>query len=137
MILGGVLASSMLACGGDDPTGLDLLLSFAAERFDPSQGSLPSDVAEGGVGTITVRGGLQTPCLASASDLKGEAAKDGSALTLEVRLEPEGACDPGVEAFTYEALLGNLDSRTYRLTVRHVFSEGVGYLALETDVIVR
>ncbi len=136
-MLGGVVGLSTSGCGGGDPTGLDLLLSFTAERYDPSLGSVPSDAAEGGVGTITVMGGLQTPCLASASDLRGEATKDGSILNLEVRLEPEGACDPGVEAFTYEALLGNLDSGTYRLTVRHVFSEGVGYIALETDVIVR
>lgn len=56
---------------------------------------------------------------------------------LQVSVEPEGACTPGISAFTYEALLGNLESGTYHLTVNHVFSVGVGYVALETDVVVR
>ncbi len=138
MILGGVVALSALGCGSE-PSGLgqDLLLSFTAEGFDPSQGSVPSDAAQGGAGTITITGGLQGPCLAQASDLKGEAQREGLTLLLQVTVEPEGACTPGISAFTYEALLGNLESGTYNLTVTHVFSAGVGYVALETSVVVR
>ena len=69
--------------------------------------------------------------------LKGEAQREGLTLVLQVSVEPEGACTPGITAFTYEALLGNLESGTYHLTVNHVFSVGVGYVALETDVVVR
>jgi hypothetical protein len=132
----GVLALGGWGCSGD-PTGTDLLLSFAVERFDPGQGSLPSDAAEGGDGTITVRGGLQTPCLADPSDLKGAALKEGLALSLQIRLELTVACIPGVDAFTYDALLGNLESGTYHLTVSNVFLNQSGYVTLETDVTVR
>ncbi len=138
MILGGVVALSALGCGGEPSgPGPDLLLSFTAENFDPSQGSLPSDAAQGGAGTITITGGLQAPCLVQASDLKGEAQREGFTLLVQVTVEPEGACTPGISAFTYEALLGNLESGTYPLTVNHVFSVGVGYVALETSVVVR
>ncbi len=133
----GVLALSAWGCSGGDPTGPDLLLSFAVERFDPRQGSLPSDTAEGGDGTITVRGGLQTPCLAHPSDLKGMAQKEGFTLFLQIRLELAVACTPGVQAFTYEALLGNLESGTYHLIVTNVFLNQSGYVTLEVDVSVR
>ncbi len=137
MVLAGVVALSVSGCGGDSTGPAELLLSFTAESFNPSQGSLPSDGAQGGSGTITITGGLQAPCLAEASDLKGEAQREGFTLLLQVSVEPEGACTPGITAFTYEALLGNLESGTYSLTVTHVFSVGVGYVALETDVVVR
>ncbi len=132
----GVLALGGWGCSGD-PTGTDLLLSFTVERFDPREGSLPADAAEGGDGTITVRGGVQTPCLADPSDLHGAAEKEGFALFLQIRLELAVACTPGVEAFTYEALLGNLESGTYHLTVSNVFLNQSGYVTLETDVTVR
>ncbi len=138
MILGGVVALCALGCGGEPSgPGPDLLLSFTAENFDPSQGSLPSDAAQGGVGTITITGGLQAPCLVQASDVKGAAQREGFTLLVQVTVEPEGACTPGISAFTYEALLGNLESGTYPLTVNHVFSVGVGYVALETSIVVR
>ncbi len=138
MILGGVVALIALGCGGEPSgPGPDLLLSFTAENFNPSQGSLPSDAAQGGAGTITITGGLQAPCLAQASDLQGEAQREGSTLLFQVSVEPEGDCTPGISAFTYEALLGNLESGTYALKVNHVFSVGVGYVALETSVVVR
>jgi hypothetical protein len=81
-----VLALGGWGCSGD-PTGTDLLLSFTVERFDPREGSLPADAAEGGDGTITVRGGVQTPCLADPSDLHGAAEKEGFALFLQIRLD--------------------------------------------------
>ncbi len=137
MILGGVVALSALGCGGEPSAPLDLLLSFTAESFNPSQGSLPSDGAQGGAGTITITGGLQAPCLAQASDVKGEAQRGGFTLLLQVTVEPEGACTSGISAFTYEALVGNLESGTHSLKVNHVFPVGVGYVALETDVVVR
>ncbi len=138
MILWGVVTLSALGCGGE-PSGLgsDLLLSFAAESFDPSQGPLPSDAAQGGEGAIAITGGLQGPCLAQASDVKGDAQRAGFTLLVQVTVEPEGACASGISAFTYEALLGNLESGTYNLAVNHVFSAGVGYVALETSVVVR
>jgi hypothetical protein len=132
----GVLALCAWGCG-DGPTGPDLLLSFTVERFDPGQGTLPSDAAAGGEGTVTVTGGLQTPCLAEPSDLKGTAEKDGSNLFLQIRLELAVACTPGVDSFTYEGVLGNLESGTYHLTVSNVFLEQSGYVTLETDVSVQ
>ena len=137
MILGSVVAFSALGCGGEPSAPLDLLLSFTAESFNPSQGPLPSDAALGGAGTITINGGLQAPCLVQASDLQGDAQREGFTLLVQVSVEPEGACTPGISAFTYEAVLGNLESGTYPLTVNHVFSVGVGYVALETSVVVR
>lgn len=137
MVLAGVVALSVSGCSGDSTGPAELLLSFTAESFNPSQGSLPSDGAQGGVGTITITGGLQSPCLAQASDVKGEAQRESFTLLLQVTVEPEGACTSGISAFTYEALLGTLESGTYSLTVNHVFSVGVGYVALETDVVVR
>ena len=100
MVLAGVVALSLSGCGGDSTGPEELLLSFTAEIFDPSQGSLPSDAAQGGEGTITITGGLQAPCLAQASDVKGEAQREGLALLLQVTVEPEGACTPGISAFT-------------------------------------
>ena len=137
MVLAGVVALSVSGCSGDSTGPAELLLSFTAESFDPSQGSLPSDGAQGGVGTITITGGLQAPCVVQASDVKGEAQWEGFTLLLQVTVEPEGACTPSISPFTYEALLGNLESGTYSLKVNHVFSVGVGYTALEADVVVR
>jgi hypothetical protein len=130
------MAFGVPACG-DDPTGPEMLLDFTVQRFNPIQGSLPSDAAVGGVGAITITGGIQTPCLAQPEDLKAEALREGVALALRIRLEPEqGGCIPGVDSFSYEARIENLESGTYHLTVSQRFLDDAGYVTLDTDVTV-
>ena len=137
MVLAGVVALTVSGCGGDSTAPAELVLSFTAESYSSSQGSLPSDGAQGGAGTITITGGLQAPCLAQASDVKGEAQREGFPSCSRSRSSRRAPARPASAPLPNEALLGNLESGTYQLTVNHVFSVGVGYVALETDVVVR
>jgi hypothetical protein len=116
-----------------DSTGPDLLLSFSAERF-AGPGPSPPTTVEAGDGRITVQGTLNTPCLASASEVVGEADRSGSSLELRVGWVPAGDCIAGVDAFVYEAVLGNLSAGVYQLRVLHVLTGHAAFVALEEDV---
>jgi hypothetical protein len=125
------LALAFVACS--DSTGPDLLLSFSADRFD-GRGPSPSTTAEGSEGRITVQGSLATPCLASPSEVIAEADRSGSDLELRVGWVPAGDCEPGVDVFVYEAVLGELRPGLYHLRVVHVLTGHAAYVALEEDV---
>ncbi|NIN72750.1 MAG: hypothetical protein GTO46_12670 [Gemmatimonadetes bacterium] len=132
-ILAAALVFLFSSCS--DSTGPDLLLSFTAERF-LSPGPSPPVTVEAGDGRITVQGTLSTPCLASVSEIVGEADRSGSELELRVGWVPAGDCVQGVDVFFYEAVLGSLSAGVYRLRVLHVLTGHAAYVALDEDVLV-
>jgi hypothetical protein len=58
---------------------------------------------------------------------------EGSAILLQIRWAPTRACEPGIDAFFYEAQLAIIPPGTYRLTVTHVFPDQSS-VALEESV---
>jgi hypothetical protein len=125
------LAWAPLSCS--DSTGPDLLVSFTAQRF-AGPGPSPPTTVQAGDGRITVQGTLSTPCLASVSEVVGEADRSGSELELRVGWVPTVDCVAGVDVFVYEAVLGNLSAGVYQLRVLHVLTGHAAYVALEEDV---
>jgi hypothetical protein len=63
-----------------------------------------------------------------------EADRSGSDLELRVGWGPAVDCEPGVDVFVYEAVLGELRPGLYQLRVVHVLTGHAAYVTLEEDV---
>jgi hypothetical protein len=115
-------------------SGPDFSLLFRVDPFDLSAGPLPAAAAEADQEAILVTGGLETPCLARGGEIRASASQQDSDIRLQIRWEPGRACEPGVSAFVYEAVLANVRPGAYRLTVVHVLPGEADVVALDQPI---
>lgn len=112
-------------------------LTFQVDRFDTSAGELPGGAVEVSGRSLIATGGLQTPCLAGAGEVRaGVQLETAGAILLQIRWEPAGTCDPGTDAFVYQATMRNVRPGTYRFTVTHLFPGEAESVTLEQDITV-
>lgn len=152
-----VLALALAACstaGGPAPAsgGGGPRVELTSRRLesgptltDPGPGGAPAAPAaeagtraEGGDGTIVVRGRVDTPD--PCRRLSGTVEAAGGQVTLRVDAAREGEmCTQVIAAFAYDARITGLAPGTYRLRVVHAYP-GTGWdarTALEQSVTVR
>ena len=112
------------ACSSpSEPAAEDARLEFRAEKAQAFVES-PEITVTGGNRTVTIVGGLSTPC--AGYTLNAEAIH-ASAITLRVIANANssgGGCYTVVETFVYEAVLRGLPAGTYAIRVLHVFKQG-------------
>lgn len=112
-------------------------LTFKVDRFDTSMSELPSGAVEVTGREVIVTGGLETPCPSGAGEVRaGVELERPGAIVLRIRWEPAGPCQPGTDAFAYEATMRNVRAGTYRLTVIHLFPGEAEVVTLEQDITV-
>ncbi|MEW5928028.1 MAG: hypothetical protein AB1941_11125 [Gemmatimonadota bacterium] len=133
------------AAGGAASGGPRVELTARLVEPVPDAGALPAAPvgetgarAEGGAGSVAVRGRMETPD--PCRRLAGSVEAAGNRLTLRVDAVREGEmCAQVIAAFAYEAAVIGLAPGTYRLRVVHAYP-GTGWdprTALEQDVTVR
>jgi hypothetical protein len=136
-----LLVLGLAACpvSPDQPgNGGDARLEFAAQVVRPGNPVQPGVSAEGGAGSVVVRGQLDAPD--PCQKVSGKLESSGSELTLRVEVTSSpGACIAVIGNFTYAATVSGLTPGAYRLRVVHTYP-GTGWetkTALEQSVQVR
>lgn len=131
-----LLTVGMIQGACSTSTEPDFSVAIRVDRFDPSAGELPAVTAIADRGRITVTGGIETPCLAGAGEIRASASLEGSVILLQIRWQPTRPCEPGGDAFVYEAQLSIVPPGIHSLTVTHAFPDEEGYVALEQTITV-
>jgi hypothetical protein len=104
-----------------------------------SGGSEQNARAEGGAGTVVIRGVATTPT--PCHKLAGTVERGGSGVTVRISAsaDPEQMCIASIGAIPYTATVRGLSAGTYELRVEHTYP-GTGWetaAVLETQVTVR
>lgn len=106
------------------PTAEEFGFEFQAEALRDREA--PAVVVTGGVGKITVQGGLRTGCLGHT--LSGEALQTVP-ITFRVIANahnPTGGCARVIEHFAYRSTLRNLAPGAHQVRVLHIFKRWDG-----------
>ncbi|MBV9774478.1 MAG: hypothetical protein JO040_11040 [Gemmatimonadetes bacterium] len=116
-----VLLLGLAACSDRDAE-----MAFAVRPLKPGTlPTFPTVRAEGGPGTIVVRGRLEAPSPCQA--VSGKVTADGAGVTVRVEAEPRGvACPDVISPFGYDATVSGLGRGRYRLRVVHAYP-GTGW----------
>jgi hypothetical protein len=126
------------APGSPAPNGGQVTVELVPGRGTSSSGE-QNAAAEGGAGTVVVRGLATTPN--PCHQLAGTISRSGGAVTLRVSAtaDPETMCIASIGEIPYTATIRGLPAGSYDLRVEHVYP-GTGWetaQVLQTRVTVR